>query len=133
MAGTLTEAEVLVQLQANDVKYLDTITGDVKTSMDAKVAAANASHTAKTNAELATGINKTTVSGNIINADVYDGGNVVTPVNATWMEQQVKDALDNDLLHHTGGAYTTDYVPLSPYYDPLWLIEGQKLTGESYF
>ena len=133
MAGILTDAEALAQQKHAEDQYLTVVTGQVKTDIDAKVALANATHTAKTNAQLATGLNHTTVALPAINADVYTGANVVTPVNATWMEAQVRTALDADLLHHKGGGYTSNYVPLSPYLDPLWLIEGAKLTGEKFY
>jgi hypothetical protein len=128
------EDTVVAQLVHDDTVYMTGATGmPVQDDLDDRVAMANASHTAKTNAELSTGLNKTSVSGGAINADVYDGGNVVTPVNATWFEAQVRLALDADALFDTGGPYTSDYSVLSPYVDSLVLIEGSKLTGERFF
>jgi hypothetical protein len=133
MSGTLTESEVLEQLKHASDQYLTGATGTpVQDDQNARVATANASHTAKTNA-LFSELNSEAVEDQGVSSKVYTGGNVVTPVNPTYMETQVRTALDNDALFSTGGAYTSNYVPLSPYLDPLWLIEAQKLTGENMF
>jgi len=133
MAGTLTEQEVLEQLKHQHDQYLSGATGTpVQDDQDARVATANASHTEKANADFDE-LNSDEVAFANVTAKVYSGGNVVAPVSPTWMEQQVRDALDNDELFATGGPYTSNYVPLSPYLDPLFLIEAQKLTGENMF
>jgi hypothetical protein len=133
MAGTLTEAEVLEQLQHAHETYVSGATGTpVQDDQDARVATANATHTAKAN-DAFSELNADPVEYAGVSAEVYTGGNVVTPVSATWMETQVRAALDGDDLFTTGGSYTSNYVPLSPYVDPLWLIEAQKLTGENLF
>jgi hypothetical protein len=133
MAGTLTEAEVLVQLKEQHDQYLTGATGTpVQDDQDARVATANATHTAKANADFDE-LNSEDVEFAGVSAKTYTGGNVVTPVSATWMEAQVRAALDNDELFAKGGPYTSNYVPLSPYLDPLFLIEAQKLTGENMF
>lgn len=133
MAGTLTESEVLDQLKHQHDTYLSGATGTgVQDDQDARVSTANASHTAKANADFDE-LNATTVSHSRVDAKVYSGANVVTPVSATWMEQQVRTALDGDALFAKGGPYTSNYVPLSPYLDPLFLIEAAKQTGEKLF
>lgn len=132
-SGMLTEEEVLEQLKHQHDQYLTGATGlPVQDDQDARVATANASHTAKANEDFDE-LNSETVEYAGVSAKVYTGGNVVTPVSPTWMEEQVRTALDSDLLFETGGPYTSNYVPLSPYLDPLFLIEAQKLTGENMF
>ena len=135
--GMLTEAEVVAQLSAQHTKYTANpalVGTQVQTDHDARVTAANAAHTAKTNAQFDT-LNTTTVSGGrgVINAEVYSGANVVTPVNATIAEAAVRTALDADQLFTHGGPYTADYSVPSPYTDGLTLIQGSLLTGEKFF
>ena len=132
--ATLTEAEIVAQLAAQHTKYTTSLPTAIQTDHDARVTAANASHTAKTNAQFAD-LNSSTIapSNGRISAKKYTGGNVVTPVNATYMEAAVRTALDADELFTHGGPYTSDYSVASPYVDGLTLIEGSKLTGEKFF
>ena len=132
--ATLTEAEIVAQLSAQHAKYTTNLPTAIQTDHDARVTAANAAKTAKTNAEFTT-LNSTTVAPTrgVVSGKVYSGGNVVTPVNATYMEAQVRVALDADELFTHGGPYTSDYSLASPYVDGLTLIEGSKLTGEKFF
>jgi len=133
----LTEAEVVAQLSAQHTKYTANpalVGTDVQDDQDARVAAANATHTEKANTafdELNTEV--VAPERGVINAKRYTGGNVVAPVNATYMEAQVRAALDADQLFTHGGPYTSDYTVASPYVDGLTLIEGSKLTGEKFF
>jgi hypothetical protein len=69
---------------------------------------------------------------------VYTGGAYVKAVGTpTYMEAQVASTLalagSYNKVFDRGGGYTSNYVPLSPYLDPLWLIEAAKLTGEKAF
>lgn len=138
--GFLTEAQVVAQLDAQHTKYTNdpAIAGtQVKTDHDARVTTANATHTEVTNANMASNLNSTTVSGGrgVVNAEVYSGANVVAPVNATYAEAAVRTALDADQLFTHGGPYGAAgaYDRPSPYVDSLTLIEGSKLTGEKLF
>lgn len=133
----LTEAEVVAQLAAQHTKYIEdpSLVGtDVQADQDARVAAANATHTEVTNEEFDQ-LNSTTVSGGrgVVNAEVYAGENVVAAVNATYAEAAVRAALDADELFTHGGPYTSDYSLASPYVDSLTLIQGSLLTGEKFF
>jgi hypothetical protein len=131
--STLTEAQVVEQLAAQHTKYTEGATGmPVQTAQDARMALDDSAKTAKTNAEFAE-INGTEVPGDRITGKVYTGGNVVTPVQATYMEAQVRTALDAGTLFTHGGPYTSDYAVASPYVDGLSLIEASKLTGEKFF
>jgi len=134
--GFLSEAEVVAQLAAQHTKYTTGASGQVLTDHNARVTAANATHTQVTNATMAS-LNSTTVSGGrgVVNAEVYSGANVVAPVNATFAEAKVRTALDADQLFTTGGPYAAkgDYDRASPYVDSLVQIEGSKLTGEKFF
>ena len=113
--------------------YMSGATGTpVQDDQDARVVTANATHSEVTN-ETFTSLQSTTVAYDNVNAEVYSGGDVVAPVNATWFESQVRTALDADALFTTGGPYTSDYSLLSPYVDNLVLIEASKLTGEKLF
>jgi len=105
--GFLTEAEVVAQLDAQHTKYMAdpaTVGTQVRTDNDARVTAANATHTAVTNAQFANLIG-VEAPGDRVTGKTYSGGNVVTPVNATYAEAQVRIALDADTLH-TFGAHT---------------------------
>lgn len=130
----LTEAEIVAQLAAQHAKYTTGLPTAIQTDHDARVTAANATHTAKANSAFST-LNSSTIAtaNGRINAKKYTGGNVVTPVNATYMEAAVRTALDADQLFTHGGPYTSDYSVASPYVDGLTLIEGSKLTGEKLF
>jgi len=135
--STLTEADIVAQLDAQHTKYTadPSLVGEpVQADQDARVATANAAHTAVTNAEFDT-LNSDTVPATrgVVTGEVYSGGNIVTPVNATYMETQVAAALAADELFTHGGAYTSDYSLPSPYNDGLTLIEGSKLTGEKLY
>jgi hypothetical protein len=137
---TLTEAQIVEQLEHQHDQYLEGATGlDVQDDQDVRLALDDSPHTEVENDELATGLESTTVTNynGTINADVYDGGNIVQPAyglaNATWMEQQAQDAVQDGVAFTTGGPYTSDYSLLSPYVDPAWLIEYSKLTGEKWF
>jgi hypothetical protein len=133
MAGTLTEAEVLAQLKHQHDQYRTGATGlPVQDDQDDREDLANATHTAKANEDFDE-LNSVQVEFPGVSAKVYANGNVVTPVLATWMEAQARTALDGDDIFDTGGPYTSNYVPLSPYFDPLWVIESSKLTGEKHF
>jgi len=135
--ATLTEAEIVAQLSAQHTKYVEAtalIGTDVQTDQDARVTAANATHTEVTNSTF-TSLNSTTIAPTrgVVSAEKYTGANVVAPVNATYMEAQVRTALDADELFTHGGPYTSDYSLASPYVDGLTLIEGSLLTGEKLF
>lgn len=132
--GTLTEAEVVAQLAAQHAKMMSGLPTAIQSDQDARVAEANATHTAVTNEEFDT-LNSVTLAPErgVVTGEVYSGGNVVTPVNATYMEAQVRAALDADELFTHGGPYTSDYSVASPYVDALTLIEGSLLTGEKFF
>lgn len=138
--GTLSEAEVVAQLDAQHTQYMANpalVGSDLQTEHDARVTRANAAHTqvTSTSAGFKAGLNVEDASSanGRITADRYTGGNVVAPVNATYMEAQVRAALDADELFTHGGPYTSDYSLASPYADGLTLIEAQKLTGENFF
>jgi len=131
--ATLTEAEVVEQLAAQHTKYTEGATGmAVQTDQNERMALDDSQKTAKTNAQFST-MNGQEVPGDRITGKVYTGGNVVTPVNATYMEAQVRTKLDAGTLFTHGGPYTSDYVVASPYVDGLTLIEASKLTGEKFF
>ena len=138
-ANFLSEAEVVAQLDAQHTKYTADpalVGSDVQADHDARVTAANATHTEVTNSTFAT-LNSNTVSGGrgVVNAEVYSGANVVVPVNATFAEAAVRTALDADSLFAHGGPYgaAAAYDRPSPYVDGLTLIEGSKLTGEKFY
>jgi len=129
----LTEAQVVAQLAAQHTKYTTGATGlPVQTDQNARMALDDTPHTAKTNAQFSE-LNATEVPSDRITAEVYTGGNVVTPVKATYFEAQVRAALDGGTVFTYGGPYTSNYVPASPYVDSLTLIEASKLTGEKFF
>jgi len=132
--NTLTEAEIVAQLSAQHTKYTTGLPTAIQTDHDARVTTANATHTEVTNSTF-TSLNTTTVAPTrgVINAKKYTGANVVAPVNATYMEAQVRTALDADQLFTHGGPYTSDYSLASPYVDGLTLIQGSLLTGEKLF
>jgi hypothetical protein len=129
----LTQAQVVAQLAAQHTKYTAGATGtDVQTDQDARLALDNSQKTAKTNAQFST-MNGTEVPSARITGKVYTGGNVVTPVRATYFEAQVRTKLDAGTLFTHGGPYTSNYAVASPYVDGLSLIEASKLTGEKFF
>jgi hypothetical protein len=128
------EDTVVGQLAHADSVYMTGATGmAVQDDLNARVALANATHTAVTNAELDTELSSVLTDNGRVTGESYSGGNVVTPVNATWFETHVRTALDADALFDTGGAYTSDYSVLSPYMDPMVLIQGSILTGEKFY
>jgi len=137
--ATLTEAEIVAQLSAQHTKYTAApalVGTDVQTDQDARVTTANATHTAVTSTSAGfVSLNSSTIapSRGVISAKKYTGANVVTPVNATYMEAAVRVALDADGLFTHGGPYTSDYSLASPYVDSLTLIQGSLLTGEKMF
>ena len=142
----LTEEQVVAQLSAQHTKYTNdpAISGtQVKTDHDARVSTANETHSEVTNATFST-LSGTEAPGSRVTGKVYAGGNVVAPVNATYMEAQVRAALDADTLFTHGGPYggpasygadenTGLYSRPSPYVDSLTLIQGSLLTGEKLF
>ncbi len=137
---TLTEAEVVEQLEHQHDVYTEGATGlPVQDDQDARMALDDAPHTEVTNEEFPAGLNGVAVTNynGTINAEVYDGGDIVQPAygmqNATWMEREAQDAVQGATAFTTGGPYTSDYSLLSPYVDPAWLIEYSKLTGEKWF
>lgn len=135
--STLSEADIVAQLDAQHTKYTadpSLVGEDVQDDLDARVVAANAAKVEVTNEEFDT-LESTAVpdTRGVVTGNVYDGGNVVAAVDATYMETQVRAALDADELFTHGGAYTSDYSLASPYVDGLTLIEGSKLTGEKFF
>jgi hypothetical protein len=129
----LTESEILAQLAEQDAKYRTGATGmPVQADQDAREALDDEQKTAKTNAEFST-LEGTEVAGDRITGKVYTGGNVVTAVNATYMEAQVREALDAGETFSYGGPYTSDYALASPYIDSMTLIQASLLTGEKFF
>jgi hypothetical protein len=131
--STLTQAEVVAQLAAQHTKYMTGANGmAVQTDQTARVALDDSVRTAKTNAQFST-MSGTEVPGDRITGKVYTGGNVVTPVQATYFEAQVRTKLDAGTLFTHGGPYTSDYALASPYVDGMTLIEASKLTGEKFF
>jgi hypothetical protein len=127
---------------------------DIQTDLDARITAANATHGAYANADLANGLNYTQVSLPHLDARVYTGGNRVTvaanragvdslPEDAQGtedleMEVLVKDALEADELFARGGfvgATEGSYYhgQYSAYVDSLWLVEAAKQTGEKFY
>ena len=138
--STLTEAEVVEQLEHQHDVYTEGATGlPVQDDQDARMELDDSPHDEIENEDLATDLNhvEVTNSRGSINADVYTGGNIVQPAygmaNATWMEREAQDAVQDGDAFTTGGPYTSDYSLLSPYVDPAWLIEYSKLTGEKWF
>lgn len=133
----LTEADIVAQLDAQHTKYTadPSLVGEpVQADHNARVVAANAAKVAVTNAQFDTLVSTAVPdTRGVVTGNVYDGGNVVTPVDATFMETQVRAALDADELFTHGGPYTSDYSLASPYVDGLTLIEGSKLTGEKFY
>lgn len=133
------EATVLAQLKHQHDTYRTGATGTpVQTDQNNRETTLKSAHTAKTNAQLGTGLNHTVVSNGIVTAYVYSGGNYVQAAGTpTFMEAQVAATLAlagaYNKVFDKGGGYTSNYVPLSPYVDPLWLIEAAKLTGEKAF
>jgi hypothetical protein len=134
----LTEEEIVAQLDAQHTQRTANpalVGTTIQDDQDARVAAANATHTAIT-ANTFTSLNTEDIapaSGNIV-AKRYTGVNVITAIgDATIHEAAVRAALDADELFTHGGPYTDDYSVPSPYVDALTLIEGQKLTGENMF
>lgn len=107
---------------------------DLQEEVDARIAEANATHTAVDNDELATELNTTnaTVGGGVF--PVYSGGNVVNDENPLVMDELVRDAGDGDDIFHTGGQIPPtsfeDVNSLSPYLDPMFLVEWAKKTAE---
>jgi hypothetical protein len=129
----LTEAEILEQLAAAAAKYRTGATGlPVQDDQTAREALDDSARTEVENDEF-TQLNSTPSPAPRITAEVYTGGNVVAPVQATYMEAQVRAALDAGDAFEFGGPYTSNYVPPSPYLDSLTLIEASKLTGEKFF
>jgi len=132
---------------------VDDLPTTIQTDLDARITAANATHTVKANDALDE-LNATTVALPHINALVYSGGNRVTVaanragIDASpedtqdtedlEMEVLVKDALDADALFSRGGFvgeaagsyYSGQY---SAYVDSLWLVEAAKQTGEKFY
>lgn len=133
--ATLTEAEARAQVAEADAEYMTGATGlDVQDDLDARVAEANATHTAKTNAELMT-VNSTT---NALGFKSYAGGNVVEPaytLSADDMQAIARAKLDADLAFDVAGE-VHDFVDagdVEPYVDPMFLAEIAKQTGEKPF
>lgn len=130
---TLTEAQVVAQLAAQHTKYTTGATGTtIQTPQNARMALDDSAKTAKTNAQFAT-LNGSEAPGSNVTGKVYTGGNVVTPVKATYFEAQVRTKLDAGTVFTHGGPYTSAYSLASPYVDGLTLIEASKLTGEKFF
>ena len=138
----MVDEEVLARNTAEvaraEEQYLEGADGlPVQDDLDARIAAANATHEEVTNAELATSLNteNATVAGGV--QPVYTGGNVVADVNPLVMDELVRDALDADEIFHTGGQIPPtsfeDASSLAPYLDPMWLVESSKKTGEKHF
>lgn len=128
----LTEAQIVEQLDAQHTKYRTGASGtDVQDDQDAREVTANATHTEITNASFT--VSGVESPGANVTGEVYDGGDVVMPIQATYMEARVRTALDADLLHTQGGPYTSDYSLASPYVDGMYLIQGSLLTGEKMF
>jgi hypothetical protein len=122
----------------------------VQDDLDDRVAAANASHTAKTNEQLATGLNATTTvhpwgtvktyaGGNIVNVAANRAGIDAYPEDAQEVEDleqevKVKAAIAADDLFTAGGFIGDAYTgSLSNYVDGAILAEASKQTGEKFF
>lgn len=145
MAGMLTAAEARQQVSEAHAKYMTgayvpgAASGAYVDHL-ARVATANATHTAVTNAQLATNLNKVgayDASGNLVGW-VYAGGNVVTvaanragvdlsPEDAQNTEDLefevlVEDALAGDALHTTGGMipHVSSYYNAAGTEAPYW-------------
>jgi hypothetical protein len=133
---TLTEAQVVEQLEHQHDTYTTGATGlPVQDDQDDRLALDDAPHDELDNETWADDINSTPVTNynGTINADVYTGGNIVQPVNSTYMESIAQDAIQGGELFTTGGPYTSDYSLASPYVDPMYMIEASKLTGEKWY
>ena len=133
---TLTEEQVIEQLEHQHDQYTSGATGTaVQADQDARMALDDTTRDDLDNETWVDDINSTDVTNynGTVNAKVYAGGNTVQPVNATYMENLVQEAIAAGELFATGGPYTSDYSLASPYVDPLVLIEGSKLMGDKAF
>lgn len=126
------------EVERAEEQYMTGATGmPVQDDLDARVAEAEASHDPVDNDELATLLNTTdaTVGGQTI--PVYTGGNIVNDENPVVMDDLLRDAFDAGDIFHTGGQIPPtdfeDVTSLSPYLDPMWLVESAKKTGEKPF
>ena len=132
--------ENTAEVERATAKYMendDLVGTDVQDDLDARVAAANETHTAVQNEDDGTTLNTedATVAGGV--QPVYTGGNVVDDENPLVMDELVRDALDADEIFATAGQIPpTDFEDvnsLSPYLDMMWLVEASKKTGEKLF
>jgi hypothetical protein len=139
------------QLAWAEAEYRDGATGlPVQADQDAREALVSAPHTAKTNAQLGTGLNHKTVNFPAVHADVYTGGNIVTVAanragvdmmpedtqNTEDLEQEVLvgAAVQNGTLFSKGGFLGSQYAGVAgAYMDPAFLVEASKQTGEKFF
>lgn len=115
-------------------QYLEGADGmPVQDDLDARIALMEDDFEAVQNSDDGTTLNteNATVAGGV--QPVYTGGNVVDDENPLVMDELVRDALDAGDIFHTGGQIPpTDFEDvsnLSPYLDPLWLVEAAKKTG----
>jgi hypothetical protein len=136
-------AEEQEQVQTAHEKY--TLTGDYADAehelaavVAARVAAANADKTTKTNAELSTTAAYTpnievTVAANRSGVDAMPED--TQGVEDLEQEVLIDDAADADTLYSKGGPMGnyTGAASLSPYVDGAFLAERSKQTGEKYF
>lgn len=133
------EATPLGQAAHADSQYKTSATGlAVQDDYDARVLAADATHTARTNAELSTALNTTTTVHPWGSVKTYAGGDIVSyggEGTRTEVEEIVATAIAADALFATGPHPTTNPVngDGSAYLDPLYLIEASKLTGEKFY
>ena len=131
---TLTEAQVIEQLEHQHDQYIEGATGlPVQDDQDARLALDDAPHAEISNEDFPPSGTVVTNYNGSVNAVVYDGGDIVQPVNSTYMEGIAQAAIQGGDLFTTGGPYTSDYSLASPYVDPMYLIEASKLTGEKWF
>jgi hypothetical protein len=118
-----------------DAQYKDVAAPTHATYTDA-LARANAAHTSKTNSLLHE-VNVTSTVHPWGTVETYSGGNIVAYADntpQTTVEGFVRTAIGADALFSTG-PNTASPVDgdASAYFDPLYLIEAAKLTGEKFY
>ena len=121
-----------------DTVYLTGASGtDVGNDQDDRVTLSTTAHTGVDNADLALegagGLESVTVANRVINAQVYDGLNIVAETEPTVFSTAVKTAFDADNLFNKGNFLGTDYTDEKELFDPTYLVEASKMTGEKYF
>lgn len=82
-------------------------------------------------------VNHTDVNYFGVKVKSYTGGNVVElPQHPEPMDTEVRDALDAGDIYTTGGTVGQVWADGSdngPYWDPTWVVEASKMTGEKFF